>query len=471
MSSEIQAYINEMVARGKAAQKEFELTFTEQKKIDEVVRDIGKIVFDHRRELSELAVDESGMGNVEGKMAKFGGIIMNWNFLRGKKSVGYLDDLGGENAEPGVRVVAKPLGIIGCIMPSTNPIITGVGNAMMALKSRNAVIIAPHPATAHSSMGCVNYMRDALEKLGAPVDLIQGIDAEHASIEATQAMLAACDANIGTGGAGMVKAVYSSGRPGFGVGPGNAQAIIADDYEDMKGACKAIVQNRSFDLGIPCTGEQTAHIPASREEEFKQAMVAAGSFLIEDQETIDKFRELFFPGGKPFMNRAFVGHTVQSVGRMIGVEIPEDRIGICLKCQAKGTEDLLNKEILCPITRYRTYETFEDGVDAACCNLLQWEGAGHSTSIWTNDEEKIAYAASRVPVGRLHVNQPTRGANNGLHVTMTVGCGSWGNNSICENLQYFHLMNKTKVTVSLPNKRVPKETDWDDFDICPVLED
>lgn len=469
--TETEKYIAELVAKGKAAQKAFELNWTTQRQVDEVVRDIGKTVYDHRRELSQMAVDESGMGNVEGKMAKFGGIIGNWNFLRGKKSVGYLDIPENENYEPGVRVIAKPLGVIGCIMPSTNPVITGVGNAMMALKCRNAVIIAPHPSTAHSSMGAVNYMRQALKKLGAPEDLVQGIDAEHASIEATQAMLAMCDVNIATGGAGMVKAVYSSGRPGMGVGPGNCQAIIDEDYDDMAGACSAIVQNRSFDLGIPCIGEQTAHVPAAREEEFKKAMVAAGSYLVEDEETIAKFRELFFPGGKPYMNRKFVGHTVQQVGAMIGLEIPADRIGICLKCQSKGTEDLLNKEILCSITRYRTYETFEDGVDAACHNLLDWEGTGHSSSIWSHNEEHISYAANRVPVGRLHVNQPTRGNNNGLNMTVTVGCGSWGNNSICENLQYYHLMNKTKVTVTLPNKRMPKDTDWNDFDICPVLED
>lgn len=177
--TETEKYIAELVAKGKAAQKAFELNWTTQRQVDQVVRDIGKTVYDHRRELSQMAVDESGMGNVEGKMAKFGGIIGNWNFLRGKKSVGYLDIPENENYEPGVRVIAKPLGVIGCIMPSTNPVITGVGNAMMALKCRNAVIIAPHPSTAHSSMGAVNYMRKALKKLGAPEDLVQGIDADH----------------------------------------------------------------------------------------------------------------------------------------------------------------------------------------------------------------------------------------------------------------------------------------------------
>lgn len=164
--TETEKYIAELVAKGKAAQKAFELNWTTQRQVDEVVRDIGKTVYDHRRELSQMAVDESGMGNVEGKMAKFGGIIGNWNFLRGKKSVGYLDIPENENYEPGVRVIAKPLGVIGCIMPSTNPVITGVGNAMMALKCRNAVIIAPHPSTAPLLHGRCQLYAAGSEKAG-----------------------------------------------------------------------------------------------------------------------------------------------------------------------------------------------------------------------------------------------------------------------------------------------------------------
>ena len=457
-------YVSELVEKARVAQAVIE-NYT-QEQVDALCKAMAKAIFDNAEPLARMAVDETGMGVYEDKVNKNKGKArVIWSDMKGGKSVGIIRQL----PELGLTEVAKPMGVVGAITPTTNPIVTPMCNAMFALKGRNAIIVGPHPRSKKCSTRACELMQEAIVKLGAPADLLQCV--AEPTIEISGEIMKQCDVCISTGGAGMVKAVYSSGRPGMGVGPGNCQAIIDEDYDDMAGACSAIVQNRSFDLGIPCIGEQTAHVPAAREEEFKKAMVAAGSYLVEDEETIAKFRELFFPGGKPYMNRKFVGHTVQQVGAMIGLEIPADRIGICLKCQSKGTEDLLNKEILCSITRYRTYETFEDGVDAACHNLLDWEGAGHSSSIWSHNEEHISYAANRVPVGRLHVNQPTRGNNNGLNMTVTVGCGSWGNNSICENLQYYHLMNKTKVTVTLPNKRMPKDTDWNDFDICPVLED
>ena len=464
----IKSYIAGLVQKGKAAQKEFERKYTTQRSVDEVVRAAGLAIVENGRKLAEGAVGETGMGNLQGKLDKInGGILAQWNYMRGKPSVGVIDD---GVSEPGIRLLAKPLGVIGCVMPSTNPIITVIGNAMIAFKCRNAVIIAPHPASAQSSMNTTALIREALGKMGVPEDLIQCIEPEQASIEATQEMLKQCDCNIATGGAGMVKAVYSSGRPSFGVGPGNCQAIIDEDYDDMAGACKAIVQNRSFDLGVPCTGEQTVHVPAAREAEFLEAMREGGSFIIEDQATIDRIRELVFPEGKAILNRATVGKTVQQIGEMLGIAIPVDRIGICFKNQAKGTENILCKEMLCPVIRYRTYTEFEDAVDAAVVNL-ELEGAGHSSSIWTENQQRIDYAANLMPVGRFHIKQPTRGNANGLAPTVTVGCGSWGNNSICENLQYQHLMNKTKVTVTLPNKRFPQAGDWDDFGICPVVSD
>ena len=466
---ETKAYIEELVKKGKAAQEIFERDYTTQRPVDEVVQAISKAVANNFAELALGAVGETGMGDVKGKMAKMGGIIAQWNYMRGKKSVGYLDNL---ESEPGVRIIAKPLGVIGCVMPSTNPVITVIGNAQIALKCRNAVIIAPHPSSASASMKTTEYMRKALKNIGAPTDLVQCISPEYASIEATQHLLSCCDSNIATGGTGMVKAVYSSGRPSFGVGPGNCQAIIDDEYDDMEGACKAIVENRSFDLGVPCTGEQTVHVSAAREQEFLDAMRAAGSFIIENKEDIDKFRELVFPGGSTFMNRQIVGRTVQQVGEMIGIKVPDDRIGLCFKVEGKGKEEVLNKEILCSVTRYRTYDTFKDGVAAAKANLLEWEGAGHSSTLWVNDRpDRIEYAAMILPVGRFHLNQPSRGNNNGMPPTVTVACGSWGNNSICENLQYYHLMNKTHVTVSMPNKRVPKIEDLDEFGPCPFFED
>ncbi len=463
----VKAYISELVRRAKIAQKEFERTATDQLTIDKVVRAVGKTIYDNREELARDACEETKYGTVQMKINKIlASTPGQWNVMRGKKSVGYIENL---RDEPGVKVMAKPMGIVGCVMPSTNPIVTIGANGMMAIKCRNACIIAPHPSAKNVSLKTVNMIRKEIEALGAPADLIQVIDPEHCSIQATDEMLRQCDVNIATGGPGMVKAVYSCGRPGFGVGQGNCQEILCDDYDDLDYMAGAIVANRSYDYGVPCVSEQTIHVPAAREGAFLNAMEKAGAFLLEDPDTIQKLREVVFPDGE-HINRDVVGRSPQVVGRMIGVEVPEDRRILLCKYTGCAHDDVLSKEILFPLARYVTYTDFKATVAAAVANLEQ-EGAGHNSCIWTYDEEKIEYAAHMLPVSRFQVNQTPAGINNGLPSTPTLGCGTWGNNSISENLEWYHLMNTTRVTVTLPNKRLWKDGDWDRFDECPVTED
>lgn len=463
----VKAYISELVRRAKIAQKEFERTATDQLTIDKVVRAVGKTIYDNREELARDACEETKYGTVQMKINKIlASTPGQWNVMRGKKSVGYIENL---RDEPGVKVMAKPMGIVGCVMPSTNPIVTIGANGMMAIKCRNACIIAPHPSAKNVSLKTVNMIRKEIEALGAPADLIQVIDPEHCSIQATDEMLRQCDVNIATGGPGMVKAVYSCGRPGFGVGQGNCQEILCDDYDNLDYMAGAIVANRSYDYGVPCVSEQTIHVPAAREGAFLNAMEKAGAFLLEDPDTIQKLREVVFPDGE-HISRDVVGRSPQVVGRMIGVEVPEDRRILLCKYTGCAHDDVLSKEILFPLARYVTYTDFKATVAAAVANLEQ-EGAGHNSCIWTYDEEKIEYAAHMLPVSRFQVNQTPAGINNGLPSTPTLGCGTWGNNSISENLEWYHLMNTTRVTVTLPNKRLWKDGDWDRFDECPVTED
>lgn len=466
-AEQVQQYMMEMVERGKAAQKFFEKNYKTQRSVDEVVRAVGKAIYDNAEIISRGAVEETSMGNLEGKIFKVRTLALSqWNVMKGKKTVGLLDVEG----EPGVKMIPKPLGIIGCVMPSTNPIATAVGNSMMALKCRNAVVIAPHPASAKVSQQAVDLIRRALEEAGAPADLVQGINSEYASVAATGEMLKQCDVNIATGGAAMVKAVYSSGRPAFGVGQGNCQVIVDQDWEDYKAMALAAVTNRAFDLGVPCTGEQTIIIPEQREKEFLAAMTEKGAFVIGDKENVDKLRQLIFPSENGMINRAVVGRTPKQLGEAIGLEIPEQTPVVCLKNQAKGNEDVLCKEILCPVIRYTTYREFDEAVEIAVANLEK-EGAGHSSAIWSNNRERIEASADVIPVGRFHVNQSTLGLDNGTPNTVTIGCGSWGNNSISENLQYYHLMNKTRITVPLDNLRQMQETDWDEYTEFNLLND
>lgn len=464
---EIKAHIAELVEISSKSQKSFERDFVDQSSVDKVVRAIGKKIYDNGEVLAGGAIGETGMGNTRGKIIKLQSVALKqWNYMKGKKSVGYLDS---KPDEPGVRIIAKPMGVIGCVMPSTNPIATAVGNAMMALKSRNAVIIAPHPGSATASTNTVNLMREALKEVGAPVDLIQCIDKEWASIDATSELLHQCDVNIATGGAGMVKAVYSSGRPAFGVGQGNCQDIV-DDFDDYDKLATETIANRAFDSGVPCTGDQTVIIPENKEEEYKAAVKKAGAYLIEDQETIEKLTKLIFPNENGGINREVVGKSPAVLGKMINMEIPESYAVIVMKNQAKGNESMLCKEILCPIIRYTTYKNFDDAVEIALANL-EYEGKGHSSAIWSHNQDHIDYAANLIPVGRFQINQPTLGSKNAVPSSITIGCGSWGNNSISENLQFYHLLNMTRVSVALPNFRTGRYEDWDDYEIFNVITD
>lgn len=466
---EVKAYVEDLVKKSRAAQRKFEREYQDQRAIDEVVRAIGMACYKNMNELAELAVAESRMGSVQDEMGKIWQLsTANWNFLRGKTSVGEIPNVRPD--EPGVRVYCKPLGVLGCIMPSTNPTGTVIGNAMPAIKARNSVIIAPHPATAKTSYRMTELIREALKEVGAPVDLVQCISPEMCCVEASGFMLDGCDANIGTGGPGMVKAVYSCGKPGFGVGQGNSQVLMDEEYPDYATACNIIVNDRAFQNGIPCPGEQTVHVPASREEEFLKAMEAGGAYLITSKEDIDKLRDLVFPTGKPVVNRKIVGRPAQEIGAMVGIEVPEKYKLIMFKNQCTDGSEVLCHEIIAPFIRYTTYEKFEDAVDTAVINL-ELGGAGHSSGIFSNNAERIELASRRVPVSRFHINQGTVGNQTGLPISSTYGCGVWGGNSVCENLQYYHLMQETRVTTFVPNLRPFDPSDWDNFDICPATAD
>lgn len=465
--SEAKTYIAGLIQNARAAQKEFEERFTTQRAVDEVVRAIALTIYNAKEELAPEVVEETGMGTVAYKITKMIATTTGqWNTMRGKASMGFIEN---PYDEPGVRVIAKPIGVVGSICPTTNPIITVVMNSMAAIKCRNAIIVAPHPKAKFVSQKAVNMIRAAFAKLGAPEDLIQTVAPDHCTIETTDELLAACDVNVATGGPGMVKSVYSCGKPGFGVGQGNTQEIICDDWTDLETTCAAAVANRAWDLGVPCTGDQMIHISAKREADFLAAVEKGGAYIIDDPEVRAKLSAYVFPDGKN-INRDVVGKTPQVVGKAIGIEVPEDRQVLLTKVVGQAQDDVLCKECLFPLMRYRTYETFEEAVDAACANLYM-EGAGHNSSIWTNDEANIEYASMRMPVSRLQVNQVPLGKNNGMPPTTTLGCGYWSGNSISENFEWYHLYQTTRVSTELPNKRLFKPEDWDDFGICPVVED
>ncbi len=444
--------IQELVARARTAQAVFEGFSQEQ--VDAIVRDIGKYVYDNAEMLARMAVEETGIGNYEDKVLKKKGKARAiWNSLKGKKSRGII----GEDAEANLIFVAKPMGVVGAVTPITNPIVTPMCNGMFALKTGNAVIFAPHP----KAQKCAEHLTDAFMAIvrahGGPDNLIQVV--RNGSISRTQQLMENVDVVVATGGGAMVKSAYSSGKPSFGVGAGNVPVII-DRGVDLGEAVDKIVTGASFDNGIICSHEQFVLAPQEQFDETVKRFTATGKvWYTDDEAQIQALRDVVFPGGH--LNKDVVGISARAVGAMAGIEVPESARIILLPATGAGEDDILAREKLCPVVAILPYESFDDAVQKAKANLLV-EGAGHSAAVHSNSEENIRHAGLELPISRLVVNQPsslTAGGSltNGFAPTTTLGCGSWGGNSISENLDYKHLMNVSRIGKVIENKVVPTD--------------
>lgn len=446
-----ETYIQQMIVRARAAQSIFE-GFT-QLQVDQAVRAIGKAVYDHAEELSRLAVDETGMGIYEDKILKNKNKSKAcWNKLKGQKSRGIIRHIESE----GLVEIAKPMGVVGSICPTTNPTMTPMQNAMIALKGGNSIICSPHPRAKKSSMLTCNIMRNALEDIGAPADLIQCV--EEPTIEKSGFVMSLCDVCISTGGPGMVTAAYHSGKPAFGVGPGNVQALV-DREIDLSRAVAAIVQGRTYDAGILCTCEQSIIYPAEQHDAVLAAMANEKVCYIDDDSQIQSIRNTIFPDGK--INAEMVGKSAFYIASCAGIPIPEETRALLILAQGTGTDDILSGEKLCPVLSAYPYHTWEEAVDIAKANILNM-GIGHSVVIHSQHNSRIEYAALQLPVSRFAVNQQGSSAlggafTNGLNPTGTLGCGSWGNNSISENLWYHHLINVTRIAHTITDRVIPTD--------------
>lgn len=444
-------FIKSLVEKSRKAQKEFE-TFNQQQ-VDAVVKEIAKVVWDHAEVLARMAVDETGMGVYEDKVKKNKGkSSIIWNNLKTKKSVGFIN----YNEETGVVEVARPMGVIGAVAPCTNPIVTPMTNAMFALKGRNSVIIAAHPRAKKCARYLVDLFNEAIKKHNVPDNLIQVID--EPSVELTNELMKTVDVVVATGGMGMVKAAYSSGKPAYGVGAGNVQCII-DRNVELKEAIPKIVYGRAFDNGIICSGEQTVIAHEEDYDAVVEELKGNGAYYIEDAEERERLINAIFVNGA--MNKDLVGQSVEKIGEVAGISFPEGTKVIVVKADGYGEASLLSKEKMCPVISSYKYTTFAEAVNIAVANL-DVEGKGHSISIHSDNKENIEYAANVVPVSRVLINQICSTMNggsffNGFAPTTTLGCGSWGNNSISENLDYKHLINITRIGYYMKDNKVPTD--------------
>lgn len=444
--------IQDLIAKARVAQAAFEKLSQEQ--VDAIVRGIAKYVYDNAEPLARMAVDETGIGVYEDKILKNKGKArVIWNNLKGKRSRGII----GEEPDKNLVLVAKPMGVVGAVTPVTNPIVTPMCNGMFALKAGNAVIFAPHPKAQKCTELLTREFQKIVEQHGGPDDLVQMV--MNGSVEKTQQLMKAVDVVVATGGGAMVKSAYSSGKPSFGVGAGNVPVII-DRGVDLRDAVEKIVAGASFDNGIICSHEQFVLTP---EEEYEETLKLFGDtgkvWFTNDEAQVQKLREVVFPDGH--LNKDVVGKTPREVGAMAGIDVPATARLILLPAKGAGEKDLLAREKLCPVIAILPYKTFADAVASAKANLLV-EGAGHSAAVHSNDEAHIRQAGVDLPVSRLVVNQAsslTAGGSltNGFAPTTTLGCGSWGGNSISENLDYKHLMNVSRIGKVIADKPVPTD--------------
>ncbi len=431
--------MDKMIQQARIAQKTFE-SFT-QEQVDVIVREIGKVVYDNAELLARMAIDETKMGVYEHKVAKNKGKAkIIWHDLKDKKSV---DEIA-RDLDKNIIEIAKPIGVVGAVTPTTNPIVTPMCNAMFALKGRNSIIIAPHPRAKGCSGKTIELINERIEKLGAPKHLIQIID--EPSIELTNSLMQAADVVVATGGMGMVKAAYGSGKPAYGVGAGNVQVIVDRDV-DFDATAKNIVAGRTFDNGIICSGEQSAIIHRDDYDTVINAFNKQGGFLITDKEEKRRLRETLFVNGH--MNKDVVGQSVSRIAELAKLQIPNETTVLLVEADGIGADDLFCSEKMCPVLSTFRYDTFEDGIRIAKTNL-ELEGNGHSAAVHSNNFDNIKEVGKALSVSRLVVNaasSTTAGGSftNGFAPSTTLGCGSWGNNSISENFTYKHLLNISRI--------------------------
>lgn len=438
---ETEEYILNLITKARIAQEVF--SASTQEKVDNLVKAVGKIAYDNAERMAKLAFEETGFGRVDSKVFKIQkSMAATWHFLKGKKSMGLIDT----DEENGLLVYAKPAGVVACVCPSTNPSSTAFQNGMSILKGKNAMIVAPHPKALQSTKIAVQLIQEVLIKHDLPVDLVQMIECP--TFELTQLLMKHVDVVAATGGPGMVKAAYSSGTPSYGVGAGNLQVLIAEDYDDYDIAATMISNNRAYDNAIPCTSEQCVFIPASTEKQWLDAFARAKSAVVIDEKINQKIRRALFKENGA-LNPAYVGMPAVQLAKEFGIDVAPDTQVLLVKAKGSGSKDVLSKEKLCPVTIYLTYNSFDEALEGALENLDQM-GKGHSAVIYSHDDEKIRKAGQALPVGRVLVNQPGSAGSggslmNGLNPTISLGCGFWGGNNISENLTYKHFLNFTRV--------------------------
>ena len=428
----------EALARVRAAQTTF-ATYT-QEQVDKIFRVAATAANRARIPLAKLAVEETGMGVAEDKVIKnhFASEYI-YNYYRNTKTCGVIE----EDALSGMKKIAEPIGVIGAVIPTTNPTSTAIFKALLCLKTRNGIIISPHPRAKKSTIAAAKIILEAAVEAGAPEDIISWIDVP--SLELTNLLMQESDCILATGGPGMVKAAYSSGKPALGVGAGNTPAII-DETADILLAVNSIIHSKTFDNGMICASEQSVIVEKKIYAKVKKEFKARGCYFLKDDE-IDKVRKTIIINGS--LNAKIVGQKPVTIAALAGVTVPETTKILIGEVESVDISEEFAHEKLSPVLAMYKAESFDDAI-AKAEQLVADGGYGHTSSLYVdevNESAKIDQFAAAMKTCRILVNTPSSQGGIGdlynfmLAPSLTLGCGSWGGNSVSENVGVKHLLN------------------------------
>jgi sulfoacetaldehyde dehydrogenase len=437
--------IRGLIERSRAAQAQIE-NYT-QEQVDELIR---AMVWSVARpgvaeEIAQFTVDETQLGNYDGKYLKIHrktrATLMD---IINDKSVGIIE----EDPERNIVKIAKPMGVIGALSPSTNPEATPVIKAIHAVKGRNSIIVAPHPRAKLTNKKICDYMREALEACGAPADLVIGI--ESPTLELTNELMRQCDRVLATGGGAMVNAAYSSGTPALGVGVGNA-VITVDETADLDDAADKIRISKTLDLAASCSADNSVLVVDAIYDEMLGKLQHQGGYLVNEEEKAKLQKTLWDDEGH--LNTTIVAQPAEKIAAMAGIELPEGKTFYMVPEDGYGPEHPFSGEKLTVIMALYRPKNIDEAIQLTN-DIQSYQGQGHSCGIYSNSDENIMKLANTTKTSRVMVNQPQAASNsgnlwNGMRQTFSLGCGSWGGNGTNHNISWRDLINETWVSKPL----------------------
>ena len=434
--------------RCREAQKKFSTYSQEQ--VDRIFLAAATAANRMRIPLAKQAVAETGMGIVEDKVIKnHYAAEYIYNAYKDAKTCGVIE----EDTAFGIQKIAEPIGVIAAVIPTTNPTSTAIFKALIALKTRNGIIFSPHPRAKGCTIAAAKVVLEAAVAAGAPEDIIGWIDVP--SLELTNIVMQEADLILATGGPGMVKAAYSSGKPALGVGPGNTPAVI-DDSADILLAVSSVIHSKTFDNGMICASEQSVVVLDSIYESVKAEFINRGCYVLTEEQT-EKVRNTILINGA--LNAKIVGQSAHTIAKLSGFEVPENTKILIGEVTSTDLTEAFAHEKLSPVLAMYRASDFEDALNKADI-LVQDGGFGHTASVYldeTNARDKLNAFAARMKACRILVNTPSAHGGIGdlynfkLAPSLTLGCGSWGGNSVSENVGIKHLLNIKTVAIRREN--------------------